>query len=900
MPDPSFPRLLFVSEKTPFSISLYKKLSEMGVEVFFADPYVLLKDKQLSSYAFEYILCNFVSVNKKNAKTFTNTLLFETAQKNESKVAFLLPFTIQTKEEPLISKIIDDIRVKAPNAALIFLSLLTSSAISYGIKVKGKKIHLPEKTSILSFDLEDTLFLNLTRNLFSLRAYGHMQALLGEELSVERLAEFFEEHGMSPSYDKKIFKSVPLVMDEYRVGDSSDAILSEFAHMMPTKSVQSQTIAPERVSYTKVLLFKKRNITNNLSNLIRKAVAGTLAGIRYAFAFIQNIIKTLILQSKNLKTKIEEVGRKKSKDTAVVARSYKKMSSLVLPKMRSLHINFPKVSIIEWLPRKKMVYALGVFVGLVFLPYLLSFSVFLIALIGLRGVLGNYEMPAKIATPIAHIAKSISSYYIQVEPAASFYKQSFLLANVSTKLTDSAQDLITIKDTTAVLVQNIFSGEDSNMSSYIDELSFSYDSLYTDLGFAESDLENLDILKPLLSIFIDKNTLEDKRNESLNEKKLVKTLPMMFGEKEPVTYLVALQNSSSIRAVGGEIEAVAFVTFWHGSVKNIETYSVKEADALLKGKVSPPTPLEKYAGKGSWFLQDANWEYPFVNTAERIKWFIDKEFDRQVSGVVAVSDSFFKTSEHTPANSDEWKKFLESNLKSLFESLKNNTLTGGIANALSQRQILFAFTDPQIEETFETLGWTGAFQKWECQEKCASDSFGVLESNFGNPTTKIERKGALLVAFEDGHINKKFDYSLQNNGDTTYKTYIRLITDKQASLSAVTVQTEVDEKKINSDSTEGIETKEEGVYIEVVPMQKKTLTFYWKGTTNLQLQKAGEYHLFVMKQAGIPPYPLSLSLYNLGRLKTLSTPLFLTKGEALNYNTVLSQDFTSKIFWKEQ
>ena len=60
----------------------------------------------------------------------------------------------------------------------------------------------------------------------------------------------------------------------------------------------------------------------------------------------------------------------------------------------------------------------------------------------------------------------------------------------------------------------------------------------------------------------------------------------------------------------------------------------------LEGQITPPEPISKYLGEENWYLRDANWNPDFPESADQIEWFLSKEVQTRVDGVIAVDLEF--------------------------------------------------------------------------------------------------------------------------------------------------------------------------------------------------------------------------------------------------------------------
>ena len=105
-------------------------------------------------------------------------------------------------------------------------------------------------------------------------------------------------------------------------------------------------------------------------------------------------------------------------------------------------------------------------------------------------------------------------------------------------------------------------------------------------------------------------------------------------------YLILFQNNMELRPTGGFIGSFSIISFDKGRMTEIVVNDVYSADGQLKGHVDPPEALRIHLGEGGWYLRDANWDPDFSISADKIEWFLDKEINTKVDGVIAIDLSF--------------------------------------------------------------------------------------------------------------------------------------------------------------------------------------------------------------------------------------------------------------------
>ena len=118
--------------------------------------------------------------------------------------------------------------------------------------------------------------------------------------------------------------------------------------------------------------------------------------------------------------------------------------------------------------------------------------------------------------------------------------------------------------------------------------------------------------------------------------KISQRLPYLLGNDKTKTYLILFQNNMELRPTGGFIGSFSLVKFSKGKMVDMPVYDVYTADGQLKGYVEPPTPIRDFLGEANWFLRDSNWDPDFAISAQRAEWFLNKELEIGVDGVVGI------------------------------------------------------------------------------------------------------------------------------------------------------------------------------------------------------------------------------------------------------------------------
>lgn len=208
-------------------------------------------------------------------------------------------------------------------------------------------------------------------------------------------------------------------------------------------------------------------------------------------------------------------------------------------------------------------------------------------------------------------------------------------------------------------------------------------------------------------------------------------------------YLVLFENNNEQRATGGFIGSLALLNVDKGLVEHIDVQSVYDPDGQLKDYISPPEPLRRITNR--WYLRDANWFVDFKISAEKIANFFEKENGPTVDGVIALTPEVIKsllqvtgpikvpgydvtvdtnnfvllTQDQVTYNYDKSankpKQFLADLtpilLNKLFSAPAGNSLQvlSALGTALSEKQLLMYFKDPELQTRIHEVGWDGSY-----------------------------------------------------------------------------------------------------------------------------------------------------------------------------------------------
>lgn len=477
----------------------------------------------------------------------------------------------------------------------------------------------------------------------------------------------------------------------------------------------------------------------------------------------------------------------------------------------------------------------------------------------------------------------------------------------------------------------ILGGDGKDIAYYSRQIGLDLETIYRDLGFLEGELnESTGPVRYFYDKFFKDGEISDIRNKLLSLEDLIKGLPVLLGEKEKKTYLVLFQNNMELRPTGGFIGSYALVSFDKGRLIDIATSDVYDADGQLQGHVEPPVPIKKYLGEANWYMRDSNWDPDFPTSAQRAEWFLDKEVDVDVDGVVGVDLEFAKslvslfgkvkladfdkeiTSEnlYEISQSEVEEDFFPGSRKkstyltSLTRELLNKVTKIKSGDYMNLAKMLFEnldkrhsqvyLHDPSLQKNISALGWDGSISTPTCESGCYPDYVSVVDANVGvnKGNYFIKRSLDLDVDIKSGDILRTLSVTLENNSDTSqknpiYKSYLRVLVPQ---LSEV-LQTEIlhgGTPQTVAPETMTVKGKKEiGVYVEVEPKETARVVFRWRSAAS----ELSGYSLLVRKQAGTVDDPLNVTI----QADSGNSNSSLTPSTGTSYTTTLLKDFETKI-----
>jgi hypothetical protein len=480
------------------------------------------------------------------------------------------------------------------------------------------------------------------------------------------------------------------------------------------------------------------------------------------------------------------------------------------------------------------------------------------------------------------------------------------------------------------LFDKIIGENDYKIDTLTSKISIELDYLYKKSGFIESEASQLSGFGKVVitnMVLGERHVFIKERIPQLN--RILQELPELLGEEKEKSYLIVFQNNLNLRPTGGVIESLAFVTISNGKVTNIEVSDTKDIDKNLKGFVSAPDLLSENYKTNSWNLRDSNWDPNYPTSAEQMEWFIDKEIDRKIDGVFAIdldfasklliiSDTIHFENLNIEINSNNFQNniiFINDNnlwdelLGKLLENIISSNYSSRIKllrtifNGFEEKHLQVFLHNVNAERAIAELNWGGSLPEDSCYENCLVDWAGLVEASIdeNGSSAFIRRTADFNIVFEEGLIKRRYVVLLENLADMDknyiYNAYIRIVTPFKSGFSPVAIMELDESKEIIPDIVNVRGHKEAGVHIEIKPKTSVILQFIWESPNKLDFQSLGEYNLLLRKQPGITEFPTKINIDIKDEDGFLNKLNVLTNDNQIEYNTKLSRDFVSRIYW---
>ena len=256
---------------------------------------------------------------------------------------------------------------------------------------------------------------------------------------------------------------------------------------------------------------------------------------------------------------------------------------------------------------------------------------------------------------------------------------------------------------------------------------------------------------------------------------LMDKLRIFLGTNQNKRYLLVFQNNAEMRASGGFIGNFALVDLAGGKIKNIEAPGGGSYDTEggLRELVAAPEPL--HLVNPLWHFWDANWWPDWPTSAQKLMWFYERSDGPTVDGVISftptvlekllaitgpidmtkdygvtlTAENFWFTTQKiveakpVAGGENKPKKIIGDLLDKIIIDLpakldkeKLIKILSLAEESLSEKHILFYFTDSELQKEIEKWGWDGKIRE------ASKDYLSVVNTNIagGKSDRKIKEK----------------------------------------------------------------------------------------------------------------------------------------------------------------
>ncbi|HSX48864.1 MAG TPA: DUF4012 domain-containing protein [Candidatus Saccharimonadales bacterium] len=476
---------------------------------------------------------------------------------------------------------------------------------------------------------------------------------------------------------------------------------------------------------------------------------------------------------------------------------------------------------------KSFVLVIIILLWILSLPF---FSLFASSIFLKKGFNDLYGKHYTSALPLFNVSEKLSSFSLQVFGSIGFRDGR----EISSTLGDASEigkRAVGVIATVDDLSQKVTGDTDYDLKGISQKLYLDLDDLHTRVSFLMADFSSFSGSR----LFLPGSDFGKISDYLENARGIAQNLPQLLGQEKPASYLLLLQDTGDLRATGGAISSLGVFTFDKGKLTEKSFFDVAQIDEQLKGHIEPPAEIRKYLDKTEWRLIDSNWDPDFRTSGCKAEWFLEREIDRFVNGVVAVNLKTYNEMKSFDGNFMEWS---------------NRLLTG-----LNSKDVQIFFNDNLLSTELENLHWDGGVN---------DHSIGIVETNLGQ-SVDITQSASLIVDLTGADIQSRLDISLRNNS-TIYssKSYLKLILPSGSNLNG-----------------------ESSTLVEMAPGESRRLTFSWINKKNLDYTRSGEFLLTLRKQSGLT-FPMDVRFI---------LPEFLTMRNLSRYNTSLDRDLDLTVKW---
>jgi len=353
------------------------------------------------------------------------------------------------------------------------------------------------------------------------------------------------------------------------------------------------------------------------------------------------------------------------------------------------------------------------------------------------------------------------------------------LASEGKKILAAGQVASSLGENLSLAMKNLFENKDKDILEILNSFTEYGKITAGEAADLNNKLKEIDI-NALPDEYKDKFLFLQGKTEIL-EKGLTEFIGLMdklgtfLGTNQNKRYLLVFQNNAEMRASGGFIGSFALVDMAGGKIKNIEAPGGGSYDTEggLRELVAAPEPL--HLVNPLWHFWDANWWPDWPTSAKKLMWFYERSDGPTVDGVISftptvlekllaitgpidmtkdygvtlTAENFWLTTQAiveekpSPKEADKPKKIIGDLLDKIIEDLpakldkeKLIKILALAEESLSEKQILFYFTDEELQKEIEKRGWDGKIRE------AGRDYLSVVNTNIagGKSDKRIKEK----------------------------------------------------------------------------------------------------------------------------------------------------------------
>lgn len=390
----------------------------------------------------------------------------------------------------------------------------------------------------------------------------------------------------------------------------------------------------------------------------------------------------------------------------------------------------------------------------------------------------------------------------------------------------------------------------------------------------------------------------------------------VLGFDSEKNYLLLFQNNGELRPTGGFIGSLGEIKIKSGKIEEFKIQDVYEYDGKLKAHVEPHYIVRRYL-QPHLYLRDSNFDFDFQRSASMSALLYKLETGKKVDGVITVDFEAVRQviKEVGPIKLRKYNKtldernafdFLQTTIdkdffpgsfekREVLESLFNQLILKIEADKdllfkfarifpklVREKHILFAFNGKSVQSVFSSNGYAGEYRDMRKKDKgTIFDFLGINEANIGinKANIQVERRTSYGVSFESNKIISTLKYEIINNFDEDYKSYIRIITPKDSSLSQIKIDGKTQKiidaitdyriyERKNFSAPEGLEVdnlfegglQTFGFVVNVPKKSTRIINVIYENSQTIPSSSIVEYSLLLIKQPGTLTYPFTLTI----------------------------------------